>query len=141
MSAPRLGDFIKRYQDHYQYHNLPIEAVLGNVKEFSTSLQLQFCRTNSNVRMQSQSRDLGTSSIDVISQPFSQNHISGGVTRQLFKTSLYFVTYVTTLFPRTSAPARLKVEVLILEGGHLIREALLNFSFQQTVFLFCINVS
>ena len=29
----------------------------------------------------------------------------------------------------------------MLEGGCLIREALVNFSFQQTVFLFCINAS
>ena len=58
LSAPGLGDFIKRYQDRYQCYNLPKEAVLGIVKEFSTRLQLQFCRTNSNVSVQSHSRDL-----------------------------------------------------------------------------------
>ena len=53
MSAPGLGYFIKRYQ----YHNLPKEAVLEAVEEFGTRLQLQVCRTNSNISMQSQSRD------------------------------------------------------------------------------------
>ena len=57
-SAPGLADFIKRYQDRYQCHNLPKEAVLGNVEKFSTRLQLQFCRANSNVSVQSQSREL-----------------------------------------------------------------------------------
>ena len=28
LSALGLGDFIKRYQDRYQFHNLPKEAVL-----------------------------------------------------------------------------------------------------------------
>ena len=60
---------------------------------------------------------------------------------QLFKTSLYFVSHVNTVFSRTSAPGRLKGEVLILEGGRLIMEALVNFSFQQMVFLFCIYAS
>ena len=41
---------------------------------------------------------------------------------------LRFASYVNTVFPRTSAPARLKGQVLI-EGGRLIREALINFSF------------
>ena len=58
LSAPGLGDFINRYQDRYQYHNLPKEAVLEAVEEFGTRLQLQFCRTNSNIIMQSQSRDV-----------------------------------------------------------------------------------
>ena len=53
-----MPDFIKRYQDRYQCHNLPKDAVLGVVEEFSTRLQLQLRRTNSNVSMQSQSRDL-----------------------------------------------------------------------------------
>ena len=70
-----------------------------------------------------------------LADPVSEDHSSGGVTRQLFKTSLYFASYVNSVFPRTSAPARVKGEVLI-EGGFLIREALNNFSFQKRYFYF-----
>ena len=48
---------------------------------------------------------------------------------------IYFASYVNSLFPRTSAPARVKGEVLI-EGGLLIRETLINFSFQKRYFYF-----
>ena len=37
LSAPGLSDFIKRYQDRYQCHNSPKEAVLGAVEEFSNN--------------------------------------------------------------------------------------------------------